>query len=1063
MKLIKQTTLYFRDGSSDKVYEVDLCEVGDNRYVVNFRYGRRGAALKEGAKTVSPVAKAQAERVFDDLVDSKVKKGYQPSTVAPGDAGKAAAPPKPTVINMPAGTDPRIPAILRRLANPRSAKKKKEWKLERVIWRAGKLKIREAAPLLVNLIGSNTGKTGVLRDYSIAWALGWCGDENTISALGRLYGDSATPDSVRRIAGEALLRLSDEQTRAEFHQDMIERLPSVLRDLAKKGPAEDFTDLFNSYLSTTNSKRFELIEIVYLIDNEHVRPALLQTLRTAPLRPGYFQRFRHIFKMAEYRRDAEIFGILAYRFEKEKEVYKNASYGAYVSYTDEEGHSSYIDKNEVTKPEPVIAYGTRTRNYFRHRVARILRDLGQIEDADYIKMAVGVLLPFTDADAQPVRQSSQYHSQTRSYRPIYWDAYAPYQAFNLLLYRYSSRYENRHGWSAWRCKPNYKPGDPAPKTREEAFPNLWDSNGRGLLHLLSESRCRPVHEFAVKALRANRSFLMDLPDEIVLMLLESSYEVTGELGFELALSRYNASQPNLELMIALVNCNFERARQQLRQWIEAQKERFIQENELIFALATSQFTDMRSFTRTLLRASMLPEVKSKALIGRLISYLMTLKVEEGAKAADISAILLDGFANQLRSLGLQVIMDLLDSPLEAVQELGGKILLAHEVKAADLPGELIVRFLNSEHEAIRALGIRLMATFSDEQLLLKEDLLVQLANHKLADIRSSSRQVIARLAQLDINFSRRFATQIINQLLLPETTEGLHSDLVKLASESLNLEWMSHTDKHTLELLLLGKSAAGQELAGNIIIHNVKQSVSWAEIFDITELFDLSNNEVLVVREAAQVLFISLISRCKQAFNAHHHLAEMAKAIRLLDVKWDDARAFWIKTFQKEFGADDFTPTILVSICDSTRDDIQRLGRELITKFFTHESGQDYMIKLSEHPSTDLQLFVTNYLETYAVDNADRLRALTGYFTSVLSRVNRSRVAKNRVLAFLRAEALKHEESARVVAEILTRQSVTIAIGDKASAIETMLEIKQQYPFIPVPLHIKSPEVRRGI
>ena len=61
MQLIKRTTLHYQEGTSDKVYEVDLCLVGADRYVVNFRYGRRGATLKEGVKTEQPVTLAQAE------------------------------------------------------------------------------------------------------------------------------------------------------------------------------------------------------------------------------------------------------------------------------------------------------------------------------------------------------------------------------------------------------------------------------------------------------------------------------------------------------------------------------------------------------------------------------------------------------------------------------------------------------------------------------------------------------------------------------------------------------------------------------------------------------------------------------------------------------------------------------------------------------------------------------------------------------------------------------------------------------------------------------------------
>ena len=65
MKLIKQKTLYFSEGKSDKVYEVDLYESEQDLYVVNFRYGRRGSNLREGTKTVFSVDYAEAEQIFD--------------------------------------------------------------------------------------------------------------------------------------------------------------------------------------------------------------------------------------------------------------------------------------------------------------------------------------------------------------------------------------------------------------------------------------------------------------------------------------------------------------------------------------------------------------------------------------------------------------------------------------------------------------------------------------------------------------------------------------------------------------------------------------------------------------------------------------------------------------------------------------------------------------------------------------------------------------------------------------------------------------------------------------
>jgi len=81
MKLIKQSQLHFQDGTSDKVYEVDLCEVGNETYLVNFRYGRRGLQLREGTKTDLPVSLEEAEKVFKKLVESKTKKGYQNANI----------------------------------------------------------------------------------------------------------------------------------------------------------------------------------------------------------------------------------------------------------------------------------------------------------------------------------------------------------------------------------------------------------------------------------------------------------------------------------------------------------------------------------------------------------------------------------------------------------------------------------------------------------------------------------------------------------------------------------------------------------------------------------------------------------------------------------------------------------------------------------------------------------------------------------------------------------------------------------------------------------------------
>jgi len=70
-------TLYYREGSSDKVYTASI-DPKDGGYVVNFAYGRRGSTLNTGTKTPAPVDYQAANTIFDKVVREKTVKGYTP-------------------------------------------------------------------------------------------------------------------------------------------------------------------------------------------------------------------------------------------------------------------------------------------------------------------------------------------------------------------------------------------------------------------------------------------------------------------------------------------------------------------------------------------------------------------------------------------------------------------------------------------------------------------------------------------------------------------------------------------------------------------------------------------------------------------------------------------------------------------------------------------------------------------------------------------------------------------------------------------------------------------------
>jgi len=72
---MESITLYFKQGSSDKVYQAGI-EPKNGKYVVNYAYGRRGTTLATGTKTSTAVDYDAAKAIYDKLVKEKQAKGY---------------------------------------------------------------------------------------------------------------------------------------------------------------------------------------------------------------------------------------------------------------------------------------------------------------------------------------------------------------------------------------------------------------------------------------------------------------------------------------------------------------------------------------------------------------------------------------------------------------------------------------------------------------------------------------------------------------------------------------------------------------------------------------------------------------------------------------------------------------------------------------------------------------------------------------------------------------------------------------------------------------------------
>ncbi len=206
MRVIEQARLGFREGTSDKVYEVDLVEVASGQYVVNFRYGRRGGALTDGTKTAAPVPLAKARTIFEKLVAEKTAGGYRPLASEPAtrDEGDNEDDQDDEADEASSDGD-RNTALLDRLRRGHRG----EDPIGPVVWKAGDRDLREAEPALLELLGTKA-RAGIAQaawNHTVLAALVRCGTTASLKALEDIVNTPAYPPHVRDVAKLAIVRI----------------------------------------------------------------------------------------------------------------------------------------------------------------------------------------------------------------------------------------------------------------------------------------------------------------------------------------------------------------------------------------------------------------------------------------------------------------------------------------------------------------------------------------------------------------------------------------------------------------------------------------------------------------------------------------------------------------------------------------------------------------------------------------------------------------------------------------------------------------------------------------
>ncbi len=1033
MKVIRQAQLFFQQGNSDKVYEVDLCETSTDEYVVNFRYGKRGAPLREGTKTVFPVPLAEAEKAYDKLVSEKTTKGYQPT-------GTSAGQPSSEATTDQSALKATVLGYLEKAAQ--GTYDEAHWSLSRVIWRAGEMRWPEAESFLLTIPRRNE----VIFDYSLAWALGRCGSPAATEKLRELRAHPS-PD-VQRIAAEALSLVGTEEDRQVLIKETLAQLPdSVRRPIIAEQP-EALAQQLSELLFELKVEENGFLSLLPRLSGAYpfVSGVLSELLSLIPFRPNYFNQVRYLLKAAELRDDTLLYGAIMANVDKKPEYFTVSSWGNYAYVNNE-----YIRdlQKEFSKKRPQVAYSQKTRKYLQRRADRWFRRLGEEDSSHYVTYARDVLLNFSDADAKGEEKRTEYTYEyvngrwNSQYVDTHFPNYSVYPLLGFILYQNSPRYNVKGKDVRWRCQPPYLPGEPVPTAREEAFPERWDQAPELLVTLLQRSACQIVAEFATKAFRANPHRDDHTSPALITQLLNRPYAAVQQLGLDLAEAVYNPAKPDHELVLALLNCPLPAAQTLGMGWVDVNPSPFVTSQDFVIRLLQTEPEAVHIWLRQLLPQHPMHTTQEKAVVQSVVQGLLQLPKEEpSAYAAHIAESLSTVFAEALAAVDEATWQALLAHPLESLPLLAGKILIAQK-QVQSIPDAVFETFIGSPHASVRSLGVELFGQLPDVVLIKRKDVLTSFCLSAHPEIRQQVQPIIGRLLNNHPTFGRELVTTLVPLLWRQEKYEGIHQDLGTLFRQQLTDYYSFITEAQVWKLVDADHREAhllGAEL--------LQKHTDWEQV-PLARIVTLGSHELLMLRQLVRTYFQEHVSRIRY---------EREPALKLLDATWEDSRQFAVQFFTKQFRQEDWTPELLVSVCDRVRPEIQQFGLQQITQHFQEADGIEYMLKLSQHPNTTLQLFVTNYLTGYATDHPERLQEMEYYFTSVLSQVNRGSVTKTRVFAFLGKEAQKNETVAAWAVPLLTRISPTIAQRDRARCIQSLLELKAQYPHLDSPLTIIEPE-----
>ena len=931
MKLIKQIKLFYKEGNSDKVYEIDLCAIDATNYVVNFRYGRRGSVLKDGTKTPEYVSAEKAQIIFDKLENEKKVKGYASEIE--------------TLIDLPSlesvEPDSINGVILQRLEDAVLGKQtfKTHWKTSRVIWKAGLLDIQEAIPYIIKLVS----KGDDLQTYSAIWALIKLKSATAEDVFKSYALQGKQKEYIRNLAYEGLLGILKETELQKHISTILETIPQEARYYIDKKDFDSLVIYLKEELENNSINYLTALYLVAKFENK-LHKIVLFLLEAVPFRPPFFKHIRAIYKLAHIRNDADVIAVLAYRFENENPMFtRTPSLG-----------------EQLRREDTRIAFSNLTKLYFQKNSLRFLKEMDAETDSKrYLRFAVSILSKYTENDyskakKSPINTYGQYNYNDKKY---YYTVVDYPECSNLALlstilfgndkkriltskmkfilnqevfssknYYYdpnqvtkisekvTSQEKNANNSSSESSgsildvakkafstffgkketekKPQSlivpeepKPIVEIPTTRFELFPEYWDAFPEAYIQLIMEAQMNLIHNFAYQNLKVRSDYhaLINRFDEAsILNLLNSNFTIPNNLGFETIVLKNDALSTQVAFIADVLNSKTEVARNWSKNHIEGNKALFLNDIECVVKLIFNEIADLKNWITRTLENFAFTEDKAKVITGKVIVELLTF--EESAANNNLATLAIERLkkiaTSQLEQLSWDIVARLISSDLKTNNLLASSILIlkSEKVDSKEIPFSLITLFLEEDNVEIRKNGIQLLNNYQQDYLLENNTFLLDLFHNQYQDVLEAVLELITKLGKSQSSIIDIALPDAVYAMIRKEKFEGAHLAFKKYILEENESHWNTALNPRDV-IKLIHANYRESQLTG----YEILKKYARKDDFTIRQIISLGNHEILAIRQWCWNYFMDKKERIR---------TERNNSLAILDTTWDDTRAF---------------------------------------------------------------------------------------------------------------------------------------------------------------------------